>query len=103
MSGRLTSFGTLGYKIYGKPTGYELNNGYYGLLGGSYGFSQKMNGGLMFALAQRSSPTGYSRMEAIFFASRMMDKNLKAQGYVLKGFTKSVPSWGVGASMVHLF
>lgn len=103
MTGRFASFGTLGYKIYGKPAGYKLNNGYYGLLGGSYRFDKNINGGVMFALAQKSSPTGSPRMETIFFASRILDRNLKAQGYVLKGFTKSVPSWGVGASAIHLF
>jgi hypothetical protein len=102
LTGRLTSFGTLGYKVYGRPTGYTLNNVFYGLLGGSYQFDQETNGGLMLNLAQKSTATGASRIEAIFFASHKLEKNLKAQGYVLKGFTRSVPDWGIGASIGFL-
>jgi hypothetical protein len=99
LTGNLTSFGTLGYKIYGKPVGYTLNNIFYGLLGGSYQFDQENNGGILFNIAQKSSVTGAARKEAIIFASHKLDKNLKAQGYVLKGFTRSVPDWGIGASI----
>lgn len=99
LTGSLTSFATLGYKIFGRPTGYTLNNAFYGLLGGSYQFDQETYGGMMLNLAQKSTATGESRMEAIIFASHKLDKNLKAQGYVLKGFTRSVPDWGIGASI----
>lgn len=102
LTGSLTSFGTLGYKVYGKPAGYTLNDVFYGSLGGSYKFDQEKTGGMMLSLAQRSTATGSSRTEAIFFASQKFDKNLKAQGYVLKGFTKSVPDWGIGVSVVFL-
>jgi len=99
LTGSLTSFGTLGYRVYGKPTGYSLNNVFYGLLGGSYQLDQETYGGMMLNLAQKSTATGASRMEAILFASHKLDQNLKAQGYVLKGFTRSVPDWGIGASI----
>jgi len=99
LTGRLTSFGTLGYRVYGRPTGYSLSNVFYGLLGGSYQFDQETYGGMMLNLAQKSTATGASRMEAILFASHKLDQNLKAQGYVLKGFTRSVPDWGIGASI----
>ncbi|MGC2047816.1 MAG: hypothetical protein WA635_04315 [Gallionella sp.] len=102
LTGRLTSFGTLGYRVYGMPTGYSLNNVFYGLLGGSYQFDQETHGGMMLNLAQKSTATGASRIETIFFASHKMDKNLKAQGYLLKGFTRSVPDWGIGASIGFL-
>jgi len=102
LTGRLTSFGTLGYKVYGKPSGYSLNNVIYGLLGGSYQFGQETNGGMMLNLAQKSTVTGETRIETIIFASHKLDKNLKAQGYLLKGFTRSVPDWGIGASIGYL-
>ena len=31
-------------------------------------------------------------MKTLFFVSHKLEKNWKAQGYVLKGFTNSVPS-----------
>jgi hypothetical protein len=103
ITGDLTRFGTIGYKIYGSPAGYTLNNILYGSLGGSYKFDQKTNGGMMLRLGQKSTTTGSSRMEAIFFVSRKLDKTWKAQGYVLKGFTKSVPDFGAGATIAYLF
>lgn len=102
MQGNLTSFATVGYKIHGAPVGYVLNDVFYGSLGGSYKFDQETNGGMMLNLGQKSTAKGSSRMEAIFFASHRFDKNLKAQGYVLKGFSKSVPGWGAGATIAFL-
>lgn len=102
VTGNLTSFGTLGYKLHGAPAGYTLNDVFYGSLGGSYKFDQETNGGMMLNLSQQTTATGSSHIEAIFFASRKLDKNLKAQGYVLKGFTNSVPSWGAGATVAFL-
>ena len=102
LTGSLTSFGTLGYKVYGRPTGYSLNNVLYGHLGGSYRFDRETNGGMMLSLAQKSTLTSSPRIEVVFFASQKLDKNLKAQGYVLKGFTNSVPNWGTGASVAYI-
>ncbi len=102
LTGSMTSFGTLGYKVYGKPTGYTLNNVYYGSLGGSYKFNQDTNGGLLLSLAQQSTATGSSRKEVILFVSQKLGKYLKVQGYLLKGFTRSVPDRGIGASVVFL-
>lgn len=103
VTGNLTNFGTIGYKIYGNPAGYKLNNILYGSLGGSYKFDQKTSGGMMLSVGEKSTTTGSSRLEAIFFAGHKLDKRWKAQGYVLKGFTKSVPDFGAGASIAYQF
>jgi hypothetical protein len=102
LTGGLTSFGALGYKVYGRPTGYSLNNVFYGYLGGSYKFNQETNGGMMLNLAQKSTEMSSPRIEVVFFASLKLDKSRKVQGYALKGFTNSVPNWGTGASIVFL-
>jgi len=102
VQGNLTSFGTVGYKIHGAPIGYTLNDVFYGSLGGSYKFDQETNGGAMLSLGQKTTARGSSHITAIFFASHKLDKNLKVQGYVLKGFTNSVPDWGVGATIAFL-
>ena len=101
-TGNHTSFGNLGYKIYSSPVGYKLNNVFYGSLGGSYKFNQETSGGMMVNFSQKVTAKGSSHIQAIFFASHKLDKNLKAQGYVLKGFTNSVPSWGVAATVAYL-
>ena len=100
-TGDLTTFGILGYKIYGSPTGYNLNNILYGSLGGSYKIDPATSGGMMLSLGQKTTTTGSSRIEAIFFVSHKLDKTWKAQGYLLKGFTNSVPDIGIGATISY--
>ena len=100
--GDLTAFGTLGYKVYGSPATYQLRNIFYGSFGGSYKYDPVTNAGAMLILGQKVTATGSSRAEALLFANRKLDKNWKLQGYALKGFTNSVPSWGCGASVDYL-
>lgn len=97
----ITTFGTLGYRFYGSPVGYTLNNIFYGSLGASYKYDQETNAGIMFTLSQKTTAKGSTHVETILFASHKLDKNWKTQGYVLKGFTNSVPSWGIGATISY--
>ncbi len=99
----LTAFGTLGYRLYGSPVAYTLNNVFYGYFGGSYKFSQASSGGLMFNFSEKVVSTGSSHAEAIVFASHKLGEEWKAQGYVLKGYTNSVPDWGAGANITYIF
>jgi hypothetical protein len=103
LTGGLTTFGILGYKIYGNPSGYTLNNTFYGSLGVSNKFDQETSGGLMLNLGQKTTTVGSSHVEAIMFANRKIAESWKAQGYVLKGFTNSVPSFGAGLNVTYLF
>lgn len=97
-----TVFGTLGYRVYGSPEGYTLRNVLYGSLGGSYKFGKETQVGAMLNMGQKAISTGSSRLESIFFVNRKIDKTWKAQGYVLKGFTNSVPDWGAGMTVAYL-
>ena len=99
----LTPFGTLGYKRYGSPATYRLNNVFYGSLGASYKFSQDTNAGAMFIAGQRVMANKSNRAEVLFFVSHMLGRQWKTQGYVLKGFTDSVPNWGGGVLVDYIF
>lgn len=99
---RVTTFGTLGYRVYGSPAGYSLRNVFYGSLGGSYKLDQELQGGVLLNLGQKATATGSQRMESIFFLNRKIDEAWKAQGYVLKGYTNAVPDWGVGVTVNYL-
>ncbi len=103
VTGDLTTFGTLGYRMYGSPATYTLNNVFYGWLGGSYKFDHASSGGIMFNYSQKVVITGSSHSEVIAFASQKLEDNWKAQGYLLKGFTNSVPDWGAGVNITYLF
>lgn len=101
--GKLTAFGTIGYKIYGQPAGYTLNNVFYGSLGGSYKVDNETSGGMMLNLRQKATATSSPLSEAFLFISQKLDSNWKSQGYVLKGFTNASPNWGAGATAIYLF
>lgn len=103
VSGKFITFGTLGYRVYGSTAAYTLNNAYYGSLGVSYRFDQATNGGLMLDAGQKITATGASHKKAIVFINHKLDSSWKAQGYLLKGFTNSVPDWGGGASATYVF
>lgn len=102
VTGNLTSFGTVAYKTYGSPPGYTLINGFYGTLGGSFRLKENTNAGALISAGQATTSTGSTRMETIFFVNNKFDRNLKAQGYVLKGLTNNVPDVGLGASITYI-
>lgn len=103
VAGNATTFGSLGYRVYGSPPGLQLNNALYGSLGVSYGFGPETHGGIMLSAGQHIVATTSSRLEALLFVNHKLSPEWKTQAYVLKGFTNSVPAWGVGATLAYLF
>ncbi len=103
ITGSITTFGTFGYKVYGSPVGYTLNNVFYGTLGVSRKLGPETDGGIMLSAGQKVTTTGSSRQEVLLFISHKPEKRWKTQGYLLKGFTNSVPDWGGGATVAYLF
>jgi hypothetical protein len=101
--GQLTAFGTVGYRIYGSPVGYTLNNVFYGSLGGSYKLSGITSAGAMLNMRQQVTAYSPALREMLFFVSQKLGNDWKSQGYVLKGFTNGSPDWGAGASLIYLF
>lgn len=99
VSGNFTAFGNIGYRVNGSPVAYTLNNVFFGLLGGSYNFSQETSGGAMLNLSQKTTAMGSSHAEALFFLSHKIEKDWKVQGYALTGFTNSVPDFGAGVTV----
>ncbi len=101
MFGHLTTFGSLGYRIYGSPATYTLNNAFYGLLGGSYKFTPETHAGLMVFARQAVLVNGYQRREAMLFVNQKVDPRWKLQGYLIKGFAKASPDYGAGVSLMR--
>jgi hypothetical protein len=99
----LTTFGTFGYKIYGSTPTYTLNNVFFGSVGGSYKLDQDMHGGMMVSYSQATTTNGSAQVEAILFADHKIEQSWKVQAYALKGFTRSVPSYGAGITIGYQF
>lgn len=101
--GSLAAFATLGYKDYGSPAAYKLNNVFYGSLGGNYKFNRDTNGGAMLYASQKVLANKSHRAEALLFVGHTLGNRWKMRGYLLRGFTNSVPDWGGGVLVNYLF
>ena len=100
---KFTAMGTLGSKVLGSPAGITLNTVLYGSFGGVYQFSNQTSGGMDMSLTQGPSTTTAGQQELTAYVSYKIDKRLKAQGYVLKGFSDGSPDKGVGALFSYGF
>lgn len=94
---KATALASLGYRVLGSPAGFNLNNVWYGSVGGAYKFSQETSGGVILDLRQPSTPTGAQVRELMVYMTQKMGGNYKLQGYLVNGFTDASPDWGVGA------
>ncbi len=94
---KATALASLGYRVLGSPAGVNLNNVWYGSVGGAYKFSQETSGGVMLDLRQPSTSAGVQMRELMVYATQKTGENSKLQGYVLKGLTDASPDWGIGA------
>ncbi len=103
VSGAVTTFGSLGYRVYGSPAGFVLQNAFYGTIGKSYKFTPQTSAGVVLSLGQRVIAGGANRAEMLLYANHRFNREWKAQAYVLTGFTTSVPDWGTGVSVGYLF
>lgn len=94
--GSFTPMGSLGYKILGSPAGVAMNKVAYGSLGGAYQFTAQTIGGADMDVSQSPTTTAAGQRELMVYVSHKIDKKLKLQGYVLKGFSNGSPDSGIG-------
>jgi len=100
---KFTAMGSFGTKVLGSPVGITLNSVLYGSFGGVYQFTNQTSGGLDMSLAQRVSTSTEGQQELTAYVSYKIDRHLKAQGYVLKGYSSGSPEHGFGALFTYGF
>jgi len=98
-----TCFGTLGYKVYGDPTGRNLNNVFYGSIGGQQKLSAITNAGVIVNLKEKTTDTNEAQKSLTIFSSSRLDNHWKIQGYLIRGFSDSTPDWSGGATLGYGF
>lgn len=101
--GKFTALGTVGYKVMGDAPGLQLDNVFYGSVGGVYKFSELTSGGLILDMRQKVTPTGASQRGLTAFVSHKINQDWKAQCYVVNGFSDASPDWGGGAMLTRSF
>lgn len=95
--GNITWLGTLGYKIFGDPTGLNLNNVLYGSAGFSYKLSPVGSAGFIVDLRERTTDASTALREYSLFYSHKFDETYKLQTYLVTGDTTSSVDIGGGA------
>lgn len=100
---RFTALGSLGYKVLGTATRFDMDGALYGTFGGSYRLDDYVNGGIDLSLSQSSPVSGAGRRELSAYVSRKINKNLKARGYFLTDFSSGTVDNSLGAQIYYGF
>lgn len=100
---KFTAKGSLGSKVLGSPTGITLNPLLYGSFGGIYQLSEKTSTGVDMSLSQDPSSTGIRQQELSAYVNYKLDKNFKARGYLLRGFSNGNPNSFLGGQVYYGF
>lgn len=93
---RFMPFGTLGYKFRGDPPGIDLDDVWFGVIGGLYDFTPNLGGGLDFYYREASFPGGSEQQELTAHLSYRLSSNQRLQVYGLHGLSDGSPDWGGG-------
>jgi hypothetical protein len=93
---RFTPYGTLGYKFRGDPSGIDLDNVWFGIIGGRYDISPNLGGGLDYYYREASFPGASEQQELTAHFSYRLTRNQRLQVYGFRGFSDGSPDWGGG-------
>lgn len=99
---RFTAKGSVGSRVLGNPTGITLNPLLYGSFGGSYKLTEQASTGVDMSLSQDPSST-VVQQEISAYVNYKLDKNFKARGYVLRGFSNGNPNNVLGGQVYYGF
>lgn len=98
-----TALGTLGYKVLGEPVGVNFDNIWFGSVGASYRYSGMGSVGLIYDYRQAATARNEAQREISAYLSTKTDGGNRFQIYVLKGYSKSSPDWGVGLAFTATY
>lgn len=100
---KFTAKGTLGSKVQGSPTGIILSPVLYGSFGGIYQFTEQTSTGVDMSLSQDVTTPGAMQQEISAYVNYKLDKNLKARGYVQRGYSNGNPNNILGGQVYYGF
>jgi hypothetical protein len=101
--GLFTAIGGFGHKFVGDAPGVPQNNVFFGSVGGAYKFSAQTSGGLIVDLREKIAPTGAGQTGLTEFVSYKINSDWKTTGYLVQGFTRASPDWGLGFNIKRSF
>jgi hypothetical protein len=98
-----TLFAAAGYKVYGSPPGFPLNNVPYGTLGISHELSDTGSAGIMLDMQKSPIAGNEDLRDVTVFLSQLTSSTTRLRGYFLKGFSTSSPDFGFGGMIIGYF
>ncbi|MDH3703005.1 MAG: transporter [Alphaproteobacteria bacterium] len=99
--GKITPFGTLGYRFVGEPSGTNLNDIFFLSLGGSYALQEKWSAGLIFDYRQSTSDAADDPAELTPFVVWKVHKDWSLNTYGLIGLTDGSADYGGGLQVSY--
>jgi len=100
--GEATVFATAGYKIFGDPSGYDLDDVFYGSVGAQCSLSELTRVGLIYDIRDNTTPTSHGISEITGYLSRDLGEAWKFMLYGVGGLSDGSPDWGVGFTLTRL-
>lgn len=101
--GQTALFTTLGYKVFGDPTGINFRNVPYAGIGFSHKTSSLTAAGLTWDYRPKVVDTGKHTSEITGFMTHKLSDSTKAQLYLVKGLSDGSPDWSGGLSLSHSY
>lgn len=95
--GRFTLLGSLGYKDTGQPDGLNLNNVWFGGIGGAWRFSSATSGGVLWDVRQPSRDGIDGARDLTVYLTHKWSDTFKMQLYTYRGFSHASADLGGGA------
>lgn len=100
---RLTYLLTAGHRVYGDPSGLDLNDVFFGSVGAVFKFRLGISAGMIYDFRERIVESGDTQSELTGFVTRKLGGNRKIQGYVVGGLSDASPDWGAGLMLTQSF
>ena len=98
-----TLFGSIGYRVYGDPTGQTLRDVPYASIGFSYRMSSQQSAGVAYDYRPHIVNGGGEVSEVTAFWSNRLSPEWKLQLYGVIGFADASPDAGVGMLLERRF
>ena len=93
---RFTALATAGYRVYGDTPDIELDDVFFGSLGGVFKLGPETSAGLIFDFRDNIVPRTDPQRDLTVFVMRKLGKGYKVQGYAARGLSDASPDWGAG-------
>lgn len=101
--GSVTPFATVGYRVLGDNSTYQLNDGLYASGGAHFRTSPATVVTTSASWGQRLLANGSNTSDAMVAVTHDVDSRWRVMGYALKGFTNASPDFGAGARLTYRF